>query len=291
MNKKVYILGYFDALHIGHRTIIEEGRRLSKEGGCSLCAVTFDDGLYESLGLPYREVFLLRERKKIFGELGVETLVLPSNREFLNKSSEDFARFLADLHPYALVAGTDWRYGKNAAGNVNTLKEFYANIAPEVKISVCSLLTDGADKVSTTSIRNLIADGRMREANALLGGAFFVSGPVVGGHGRKMGFPTANLEFDSRKIVPKWGVYATRTVIDGDSFVSITNVGNHPTFGDEHINSETYIFDYDGDLYGKDITVEFYEFIRELKTFSSASELKSQIDRDIITTKKVFELC
>lgn len=287
-NKNVYVLGYFDAVHRGHRALISEGCRIAGRHGCGLYAVTFGDGFYESLNLSQKEIYLLRERREIMRALGAEVVVLPSSEEYLNKTAEEFLAELKALNPYAIVAGSDYRFGKNAAGDAELLSAFFAE--GDVNVRICGLLKEYGEKISTSEIRKLLSAGEVRKAQQLLGEPFFISGTVVGGfrNGRRIGIPTANVDFERYKFIPKNGVYATETFAEGKCYPSVSSVGCHPTFNDAHVNLETHLINFDGDLYGKPIKVVFYEYLREVKTFASASELKFQIGNDIAEAEAFY---
>lgn len=290
MDRNVYALGFFDAIHIGHRQLLSEGAHLADKYGAKLKVVTFGDGIYESLGLSVKEIYLLRERADILRSLGAEAVVLPCSREFLDKSAEEFLEELTALNPSAIVAGRDYRFGKNAMGDVDFLEAYLKN--KDIEIKICDLVLNSGTKISTSRIRGLLSEGNIIESNRLLGAPFFITGTVVGGfkNGRRIGIPTANVDFERYKFVPKNGVYVTKTYVNGKSFPSVSNVGCHPTFNDGHVNLETHILDFSQEIYGQNIKVEFFEFIRGVKSFRNAEELKNQINTDIDRVKTEFNL-
>lgn len=288
MKRKVYCLGFFDSLHRGHRKVFEEGKMLANRLNTELCVLTFGDGIYKALGKADKEIFLLRERMELLQKEGIEVIVLPARRDFLDKSPEEFLSSLDDLHAAAFVTGSDYRFGKNALGDVSLLKEHFEKT--DVYVSICPLLSENGKKISTTDIRNYLSEGNVSTANGLLGFTYFISGTVVGGfrNGRLIGIPTANVDFEEDKFIPANGVYVTKTTVKGSTYISVSNVGNHPTFGDSHVNLETHLLDYDGDIYGENIKVEFYEYLRGIKSFSSVEDLKNQITFDIDCTRRYF---
>lgn len=288
MKRKVYCLGFFDSMHRGHRVVFDEGKRLASQFGTDLCVLTFGDGIYKALGKPEKEIFLLRERMDMLKSENIEVIVLPARKEFLDSSAEEFLDSLEDLNALGFVTGSDYRFGKNASGDVNTLINRFKG--SDVFVSVCPLLSDNGRKISTTDIRNLLKEGNISSANSLLGFPYFISGTVVGGfrNGRLIGIPTANVDFEEEKFIPANGVYVTKTTVGGKSYVSVSNVGSHPTFGDAHVNLETHLLDYDKEIYGENIKVEFYEFLRGVKSFSSVEQLKNQISYDITCARRYF---
>ncbi len=284
MQKKVYCLGFFDSIHRGHRKLISVGKQVAETANCELIVMTFDDGIYRTLGTDFKEIYLLRERKEILSDCGAKVIALPSDRNFLNMTCEDFLKFLEELAPYAIVAGSDYTFARNAVGNVKILCDYFKKRG--VKVEIVELLEENGKKISTTNVRRLLENGRLTEANILLGSPFFISGTIVEGRksGREIGIPTANISFEADKLIPKNGVYTTKTYFDGKSYLSVTNIGTHPTFGDMTVNAETHIIDFDGDIYGTSIKVEFYKYLREISEFPSIDELVAQIKYDIDLT-------
>lgn len=291
MDKKVYALGLFDSMHKGHRELIEEGKKLANKLNTELCVVTFDDDLCGLLSKTSKEVYLLREREEIISSLGINSIeVLPGSKEFLQTDKIEFLKFLSDFNPAGFVVGRDYKFGRYAAGDADLLKEYFSDKG--VKVAVCPLKLFNGEKISTTEIKLLLSEGKIEEANYLLDAPFFFTGTVVEGlkNGRKLGLPTANIDFDARKFIPKEGVYMTKTIVDGRSFLSVTNIGMHPTINTEKANLESHILDFDGDIYKKNIKIEFYKYIRGVIRFKNADELKAQIANDVARTRKELTL-
>ena len=287
-NRSVLALGYFAALHAGHRSLISFAQNIADKNDAPLSVVTFDDGMYQALGRNFREIYVLREREMILQELGVKNIeVLPVTKDFLNQSPEDFLKFLSDKNPLAIVVGADYTFGKFAAGDAELLKRFFEKSG--IPVYVHDLLTVDGEKISSTMIGKLLSAGKIERTNEILGSPFFISGVVEKGfeNGKKIGFPTLNLAFDEEKYIPKCGVYASRTTIDGVVYDSMTNVGPHPTLTYEKINAETHVFGLEKELYGTFIKVELLLYIRDVKKFSSLDELGSQLQID---KKRVLEV-
>ena len=278
-------------MHKGHRELIEEGKKLAKELNAELCVVTFDDDLCGLLSKTSKEVYLLREREEIISSLGINSIkVLPGSKEFLQTDKIEFLKFLSDFNPAGFVVGSDYKFGRYAAGDADLLKDYFSDKG--VKVKICPLKLFNGEKISTTEIKLLLSEGKIEEANYLLDAPFFFTGTVVEGlkNGRKLGLPTANIDFDARKFIPKEGVYMTKTIVDGHSFLSVTNIGMHPTINTEKANLESHILDFDGNIYKKSIKIEFYKYIRGVIRFKNADELKAQIAKDIVRTRNELSL-
>ena len=188
----------------------------------------------------------------------------------------------------ALVVGYDFRFGHGGKGD-KTLLELAAKEKGIELICVPPVLWQD-QVVSSTLIRNYIAAGRMEEVSELLTKPYGINGKVIHGYGRgaKMGFPTANLQFSPKKVIPKPGVYLTSCKLKNKSLWGVTSVGWNPTFSTNRINIETYLLDYKGDLYGKDLRVSFISFMRDEIKFDTPAELAAQIKRDVENAKKLI---
>ena len=206
--------------------------------------------------------------------------ILPFDEETKNTTKEEFIAFLLSLNVRKIVIGEDFTFGKFGQGKA---KDLLSLMDKGVKVEILPLFEINGEKVSSTRIRALLNDHQIKEANELLGYDFFYQGRVIHGkeNGRKISFPTANIDLENKKFRLPNGVYKTRTILNGTSYPSMTNIGNHPTI--DPLKSaiiETHIFSLDDDLYGNDIMVEFLSFIREQKKFSSLLELKEQLNKD-----------
>ena len=286
MKKNVLALGYFDSLHIGHRKLLSSALTYAKENGCRLTVATFNDGFLKAVRKGEKEVFLLEERKRILRSLGVEdVLVFPSDIEFLSQNKFEFCRYINGFDFEAVFVGTDYRFGKNAEGDAEYLRD---NLT--AKVFVEDIVCINNKKVSSSDIRRNILRGEMEEAALLLTQPYFIMGKVTRGRtdGRKMSLPTLNLLPKAEKELPLCGVYATETEFGGKKYLSVTNVGTHPTFGDETINVETHVLDFDGQIYDEEVTVYFDRFLRKIQKFDTMDELKRQIEKDIEFTKEYY---
>ena len=281
LNKSVVTLGKFDCLHQGHKKLISEAKKISEELGIPLVAYTFSNVLRE-------KVFSFEQRLKIFEELGCDYVYVEEfSDEFKNLSPEEFFadKLVENLGAVHIVAGTDWKFGKDRAGDAETLGFLCRTY--HTGLTIVDKLTLYGEEVSTTLIKKLFEEGNIKRANEYLGRCYHIEGKVSEGKklGRKLGFPTANISLEKDFVYPKDGVYATKTLIDGCEYYSVTNIGTNPTVNDETKKAETHIFDYNGNLYEKEITVYFCDFIREETRFDSIEQLKCQIDKDCLYWK------
>jgi len=252
-------IGSYDGLHLGHQEIIKRViARASGEGGEAVI-LTFE---------PHPVKFLHPQ------------LCIPLITPYRKK-------MMLLIGPRWVVVGFNFTFGKDRDGTADELKEMGARFGFEVEIVPPFTLNE--EVVSSTRIRELIAEGSIKEANRMLGRDFIIMGRVVHGHdrGKGLGFPTANLEITS-DLYPKTGVYAA-TVIQGEkTFQGIVNIGTNPTFGDEEFAVEVFLFDYQGDLYGRELWVALVDRVRDEQTFPSPDALVHQIEKDVQKAKEIL---
>jgi riboflavin kinase/FMN adenylyltransferase len=292
----VATIGNFDGVHLGHQTILHHVRDHAERIGGTPVAVTFRPHplvLLKSLPEPHL-LNTYEEKTELLSAHGMNILVEEKfTREFSNMSPEAFVNdfLVRGLNVRVLYLGYDFTFGKERAGSVDTLKRLAEERGVEVHV-VPPLEIEGK-AVSSSRIRKALDMGRVEEANACLGRPFFLSGLVWrgDGRGRTIGFPTANLKMEFRKT-PRTGVYATKARWKGKWYKSVTNIGYNPTFIAESeenpIKVETHFLDFDEDLYGQEIRVEFYSFLRAEKKFSGVEELVKQIHADVISARKAI---
>lgn len=276
-------LGFFDGVHIAHRKIIKAAADYAKEYDLVPVVLTFDKSPLEILR-PDAARYLTQndEKAHLIEKLGARTEFLKTTEQLLNMSAEEFILDIL-IKKYNIkyaVCGYNYRFGREGSGDTELLKSFGAKYG--FKTEIAPPIKSSGESVSSSRIRTLLADGGIREANTLLGRSFCVRGEVHHGKhlGRTLGFPTANVFFDKSCARLKNGVYKTQISIDGAAYKAITNIGINPTVGGESLRSETYIPAFDADLYGKEIKIEFIDFIRPEIKFESIDELKSQIKKD-----------
>ncbi len=277
-------LGKFDGLHLGHQLLVERILEKKREGLKSLI-FTFDFGDRPLLLLP-------EERRVMLRKWDVDYLLeCPFVDSISHMEAEDFVReiLVKQLHVRYLAVGTDFHFGYQRRGDYQLLQRMSSELGYEVE--VVEKACYGGEEISSSRIRRELEQGHMELVGQLLGYAYSVTGEVLHGHriGRTLGMPTVNLLPEERKLLPPNGVYATRTVIAGEIFEGITNVGYKPTVGGETRKGvETYLFDLDRDLYGEILTVRFYGYERPERKFASLEELKKRIEQDVEWGRNYF---
>jgi riboflavin kinase/FMN adenylyltransferase len=286
-------LGKFDGLHLGHRQLVDEVVSYKIQG---LTSIVFSFLLHPSNIFSEKEFELIyteEEKRVILKRMGIDALIsYPFTEETRSMEPEDFIRYILvkQLDTKIIVVGNDFRFGADRRGDVNLLKKYeevygYQVIAFE-KMKMNNQI------ISSSIIRNSIKEGRMDKVNAMLGHPYFIRGEVVHGRklGRTIGMPTTNLIPPSNKLLPPCGVYASKTRLDGILYPGVTNIGTKPTVGEEDfIGVETYIIDYNNDLYGKMIEVELHDYIRPEMKFGALEELMQQMAEDVALTKDYFK--
>lgn len=277
-------LGKFDGLHQGHRLLIDRILDKKQEGLASLI-FTFDFGERPALTLPEERRELLRRRQL---DYLVECHFVPA---LAHMEPEDFVtKILKErLHAKYLAVGTDFRFGYQRRGDYRLLQQMSSSCGFQVEV-VEKACWKGRE-ISSTYIREELKLGHMEQVNQLLGYAYSVTGEVLHGRqiGRTLGMPTTNVLPKEQKLLPPNGVYATRTLIAGEVFEGITNIGYKPTVGGETRKGvETYLFDLDRNLYGEIIQVQFYGYERPERRFPSLEALKAQIESDVAWGREFF---
>ncbi|MDT4955126.1 MAG: riboflavin kinase / adenylyltransferase [Acidobacteriota bacterium] len=291
----VLTLGVFDGLHLGHQLIMSTVARRARTLGAVPTVITFDPHpravLHPESAPPLLQTF--DQKIEAFGVLGIEqTIVVRFTKEFAQLEAEDFLRDVVRdrLQAAEVYLGRGFAFGRNREGNIELLRRvserlgFRAEEVPEVRLR--------GQRISSSKIRGLLAEGRVNLARRMLGRPYGVEGRVVRGaeRGRTLGFPTANLHPENR-VIPRGGVYVTSTLIEGAWRRSITNIGTRPTFENylAPASVETYVMNWTGDLYGDVVRVRFLHRLRNERKFASIDELKQQIERDRDRASEYFE--
>ena len=274
-------VGFFDGIHIGHMVLINEVIRVSKEKGYKKALITFDHSPAFVLGYFKEERCLtsMEDRQKILEELGFDYLfIIAFNKDVAALSPQDFiSYYLLNANIKHVVCGFDFRFGSHNLGDVKTL-----NACHEFETSIIDEVMYKGEKISSTRIRQILADGQIDDMNELLGRYYTVHGEVVKGRqiGHSIGFPTANVDYQSY-FLPCNGVYAVKVKVNQIDYIGMCNIGFNPTFTAlDKPSLEVYIFDFDDDIYGEDISIEFHYFIRKEKAFASKAELIVQLQTD-----------
>lgn len=295
MKQRVIALGFFDGVHLGHGALLRRTAEEARKRDCTPAVFTFDRPPKEVVtGIPCPLINSPEDRKDLLRRLyGIsDVLMVPFDREMMTTPWDGFVTeiLVKRYHAVHLVAGHDHHFGHKNQGSPELLAAKCAelglgcDIIPKVEV--------GGITVSSTYIRRLVELGQMDRAAAFLGHPHTLTGTV--GHGRGIGssrlFPTANLTVPAHVLVPAHGVYATRvTLPDGASYAAVTNVGTRPTVNNgTDITVEASLLDYDGDLYGKTLRLEFFSHLRDEIRFDSLDALRSQIAADAETTRRYF---
>ena len=291
MNQKIiFALGFFDGVHLGHQALLKACRELAEQNNCRAGVVTFTahpDALV--LGNAPALVNTIGNRVRLLEQFGMDVVALPFDKAMQNMLWQEFIQMLQEEYGAAgFVCGHDFRFGYRGEGTASILQGYCKDAGVPCAV-VPEQVIDGVT-VSSTHIRNLIADGQMTRAVKLLGHPHILSGVVTEGKqlGRTIGFPTANLPLPDGVLIPKFGVYATKVTVDGKTYPAVTNIGTRPTVNGQGVNAECHLLDFAGDLYGKEITVAFYAFIRPEQKFDSLEELKNQIAADAEKVKTIL---
>jgi riboflavin kinase/FMN adenylyltransferase len=289
----VVALGTFDGVHLGHQAVmrraVEEGRRR----GARVVAATFDPHPRAILGPRVQPKLLttLELRREALLRYGAdEVRVIRFDQELSKKSPEEFVRdvLVGEIGAEAVVVGENFRFGHRAAGDVAELERLMRSYGAEV-FAVAVEDEAGKGGISSTRIRELVAQGEVGLAASLLGRPYVLRGEVAVGdrRGRILGFPTANVVPDQAVVVPARGVYAGFVRVGKALYPACTNVGLAPTFERGESRVEAYLIDFEGDLYGRVVDVSFVRRIRPEKRFSGVEELKEQIARDVEAARRI----
>ncbi len=280
-------IGSFDGLHVGHRKIIGTMIERARQEGLRSVVVTFEPHprlVLESGGAecPVRLLSTFDEKVAQFRAMQLDLLfVIRFDREFSRKSSAEFIRevLVERLAARQVIVGYDHGFGSDRSGSGQTLRQLGEEHSFGVGV-VGEVIVEGAP-VSSTRIRKLLAEGRMREVSACLGAPYVISGTVVEGNklGRQLGFPTANLELPDRcKLLPAHGVYAASVTLDGRDWPVMMNIGHRPTVvGHGQLTVEAHLIGFSGELYGRRLVLQLLEFIRAEQRFGSIDDLKAQL--------------
>lgn len=286
-------IGNFDGVHRGHAHILRTAHVLRSKSGAGVAVVTFEPHpltLLRPEKAPPRLTAVARKRA-LLAEAGVDYLVeLPPTPELLDLTAEQFWRILRDdVRPAYLVEGSSFYFGKGRQGTVEKLLEWSAESSVRVKVveplSVV-LLNLAIVPASSSLVRWLLANGRVRDAAICLGRGYELEGPVISGHrrGRTIGVPTANLQITDQ-LVPADGVYSGRSTLDGVTYPAAVSIGSLPTFDGDTQQIEAHLIGYDGDLYGRTIRVELTDWLREQRKFAHIEALVAAIGKDLNETR------
>ena len=289
--KQIFALGFFDGVHLGHQALLQTCLQLAEKTGCVPAAVTFDTHPETLLrGAAPGLVNTHADREMLIRSYGIKTVhTLPFDRNMLTMDWQEFVRRMIEMGAAGFVCGDDYRFGHRGHGNAEKLKTMCD--ALDLPCVVVTEQTVDGKRVSSTRIREKIELGLMEGAAKLLGHPHILTGTVVHGNqlGRRLGIPTANLMLPKELAVPRFGVYACRCRVDGETYLAVTNVGTRPTVAGIGVTVEPWILDYEGDLYSREITLEFYKFLRPEQKFSTLEALRQEILHNAQETRAYFQ--
>ncbi len=293
IEKSAVTIGFFDGVHLGHQAVIGHTVTVAERDGLTPVAVTFDRHPREVLtpGNVPPLLTTLQRKAALIEELGVKMLiVLEFTEEFSRWSAEEFvAKVLVERLKIAHgVVGSNFTFGHKAKGNLAVLADLGTSYG--FTVEGLPLFTVDDRPVSSSSIRAALLVGDLTWPTVALGRRFVVDGTVVRGAGRgaDLGFPTANLEVAPGMLLPAEGVYAGKAVAGGNSYVAAINVGTNPTFGSEPLHAEAFLLDFQGDVLGQRISIEFWERLRDEVRFDSGEDLARQIKDDVERTRSLL---
>ena len=284
--KTIVTIGTFDGIHIGHQKILKNLIRTANKEGKKSVLLTFFPHPRMVLQKENKILLLntIKEKSGLLEKMGLDYLIIhPFSRDFSRLTALDFVRdiLVNKLNTSRLIIGYDHHFGKNREGNIHQLKEY--SLLYDFKVEEIPAQDIDDVSVSSTKIRTALKDGNLKTANNYLGYHYMLNGSVVSGKklGGTIGFPTANLEIkEPYKLVPKTGVYIIKTYINTILYTGMMNIGFNPTVLGKHQTIEAHLFDFNEDLYGKEITIEFIYFLREEHKFESVEELVIQLNID-----------
>lgn len=276
MQNNAVALGTFDGLHIAHMAVLNN----AKNSGATPICITFKATPKYLLKNKKGNMLLsFNEKKLLLKKMGFKIKTLNFNK-IKNKTPEEFLKFINKKYaPKVVCCGFNYKFGKNALGNSEFLKEYFKDNA---EVLVCEETKVNGETVSSSKIREYITLGEIEKANQMLGYEFSFESRVIKGdrRGRTIGFPTINQRYKKELVVPRFGAYITKTIIDNKEYNSITNIGLRPSFKTKGILVETHIIDFNKNIYGKKAKIKFVSFLRDETKFNSIDELKKQLEKD-----------
>lgn len=290
-DKIVYALGFFDGVHLGHQALLTACRHMAQRLGCKAGAVTFRTHPEAVVtGKAPKLINTPGDRARLLLGYGMEELLeLNFDEKLRSRHWQAFLEDLLALGAAGFVCGDDFRFGYRGEGNAEALAAFCRE--RNIPYAVVAAQDLEGVRISSTHIRSLLEAGELEEANRFLGHPHGLTGRVIPGRqlGRTIGIPTANLALPEEVLAPKFGVYACTAIVDGSRYAAVTNVGTRPTVDGHHITVEPWLLDFDGDLYGKHLTLLFHSFLRPEQKFASLEDLKAQIQKDAVKVRQLLK--
>lgn len=282
----VLVLGFFDGVHRGHRAVISKAKNLAEEKQAKLALMTFNQHpsiVFQKVN-PEKITYLstIKRKEEFMADLGVDYLYeVDFTAAFASLSPQDFVdQYIVGLNAVTVVAGFDYTYGKKEVASMEHLPGYAAGRFEVVEVGK---VTAETEKISSTRIRKALKDGEVAEANHLLGYVYQTPGLVIHGdaRGRTLGYPTANIDVPSDMALPKVGVYAVRLKVNDTWYDGMASIGYNITFeANRNLSVEVNIFDFNSSIYGEKVAVEWHDYIREEKKFTSVEALIQQLEQD-----------
>ncbi|MFQ7348872.1 MAG: bifunctional riboflavin kinase/FAD synthetase [Anaerococcus vaginalis] len=292
LSPKAVSLGNFDGVHKGHQKLMKENIKISKSKNLTPSVLLFKENTKNILNGEREYLTSLEDKIEILKNLGIECFcLLEFSDKFKDLSPYEFIEEILykKLNTKYVIVGDNYRFGKMAKGDIKTLKKYEEDFAYKTKVVDFEL--DEGKIINSTDIRQMVREGKIEKANKDLGHPFKMQGKVIKGaqRGRLLNFPTANLKPSFKYVTAKSGVYFTRVNIDRDFYYALTDIGTNPTFENKKMKIETYIMDFSKDIYGKNISIEFLEYLRPDYKFNSPEELIAQMEKDKKIGRKLIE--
>ncbi|MDU5988945.1 bifunctional riboflavin kinase/FAD synthetase [Anaerococcus vaginalis] len=292
LSPKAVSLGNFDGVHKGHQKLMKENIKISKAKNLTPSVLLFKENTKNILNGEREYLTSLEDKIEILKNLGIECFcLLEFSDKFKDLSPYEFIEKILykKLNTKYVIVGDNYRFGKMAKGDIKTLKKYEEDFAYKTKVVDFEL--DEGKIINSTDIRQMVREGKIEKANKDLGHPFKMQGKVIKGaqRGRLLNFPTANLKQSFKYVTAKSGVYFTRVNIDRDFYYALTDIGTNPTFENKKMKIETYIMDFSKDIYGKNISIEFLEYLRPDYKFNSPEELIAQMEKDKKTGRNLIE--
>ncbi len=289
----VVTIGNFDGVHLGHQKLINECLKIAENQNLKTVVLSFYPHPRKVLNKNFEFNTVLTQGEKVdfLIKLGIDYFrKKPIDLEFLGYTPREFVEkiLVKELSAKVVVVGEDFHFGSNRGADFNVLTEICNEYG--IETVVVDLRLDNGEKISSTNIRTAIKNKNFKEATKLLGRNYSITGEVVSGKklGRTIGVPTANILPENEKLLPPNGVYISKIAINGEIFLSVSNVGINPTVESKQLVVETNILDFDRDIYGEVVTVELLEFVRGEVKFENVEALKKQLHEDILSAREYF---
>src|SRR5690625_4307643 len=288
-------IGFFDGIHKGHQKVIQTAIDYAKKHEMESAVITFHphpSAILQPNRSEVKYITPLKQKQEILQRMDVDRLyVITFNHELSSLTPQEFIEeFIVGLHIHHLVAGFDFTFGHKGAGNMENIGSMTNN---RFTYTTVQKVKNSKEKVSSTKIRKLLKEGNIPKVNHLLGRRLTTSGKVIGGERRvrDLGFPTANVSIDSDTMLPKKGIYAVKAIYKNITYEAIASLGVNPTFTPDSndLKLEVHILDFEKEIYGEEITLEWYKFIRDEENFPSVDDLIRAMEKDEKEVRKLFQ--